>query len=187
MGSCFPTLTPSGWGTRCLCRCWILRADCALRMTAASGECAISEDVARQVLVLDNGGDHLADVFGVDDSYSFAARGGFALDDRQRNGCAVSFRGCSDIDYVAVALGGLGEVGGEEADLVEDTLHDGVQAACADVFCRLVDAEGEAGYLFEGLGGEFELQSLGFEQSRVLLGQRGLWLLQDADEVFYCE
>ena len=80
-------------------------------------------------------------------------------------------------------LCGLHEVRGLEADLVEDALEDGVEAAGADVFGGFVDAEGELGHFGDGFGGEFELEALGFEQRGGLLDERGFGLGEDADEV----
>src|SRR5579862_6611930 len=76
------------------------------------------QNVARQVLILDDGRHHLADVFRVDDSDLFAAVGSFAFDDGQRRGSSVVVGAGGDVDDIALILGGFGEVGGEEADLV---------------------------------------------------------------------
>ncbi len=49
-------------------------------VTSGARACRL-EDVAAQVLVLDDGRDLLADVLGVDDDNFFGAGGGLALDD----------------------------------------------------------------------------------------------------------
>jgi hypothetical protein len=73
--------------------------------------------------------------------------------------------------------------GNVEADLVEHALHDGVQAARADVLGRLVDRKANCAISSRAPRGELELQAFGLEQRRVLLGQRRLGLGEDAQEV----
>ena len=59
-----------------------------------------------------------------------------------------------------------------------------MEAARADVFGLLVDADGVARDRVYGVFGEFEFDALGFEQGLVLLDERVLRLGQDALEVF---
>ena len=40
-----------------------------------------SEDIAREIVVLDDGSDLLPHVLGIDDNHLFPARGGLTLDD----------------------------------------------------------------------------------------------------------
>ena len=79
------------------------------------------------------------------------------------------------------------QVGALEGDLLQHLLHDGVQAAGADVLGALVDAGGEAGDLFERVVGEHQLDPLGFQQRRALLDERVFRLREDADEVRLAE
>src|SRR5262249_154526 len=78
-------------------------------------------------------------------------------------------------------------VRGLKADFVEHALHDGMEAAGADVFSAFVHAEREVRDFFERVGGEFEFHALGFQQGGVLLGERRLGLGEDLDEVIHGE
>ena len=114
-----------------------------------------------QVLVLDDRGDLLAHVLGVDDDDLLDACGGLALDDGQGRRGYLRLGGerrgdvhlADDAFFGDLGARALEEVGGLEADLVEHALHDGVQAARADVLGGLVDAEGELRHLLRGLRG----------------------------------
>ena len=75
------------------------------------------------------------------------------------------------------------QVGAFEGDLLEQLFHDGVQPARADVLGGLVDAGGELGDVFQRVVGEDQADAFGFEQRRVLLDQRVLRFLEDADEI----
>src|SRR6185437_12237483 len=81
----------------------------------------------------------------------------------------------------------LGQVGSEEADLVQHALHYCVQAAGSDVLRGLVDAEGELRHFLKRLGSELELETFGVQESGVLAGERRLGLGEDADEVLDCK
>ena len=83
-----------------------------------------------------------------------------------RSRSASSHVGCVYLELLSFFLGS------GEADLVQHALHDGVQAAGADVFRAFIHAEGEAGDLFERVGRELQLHSFGFEQRDVLPDQR---------------
>ena len=52
---------------------------------------------------------------------------------------------------------------------------------------RLVHLRGELRHLFQRVVGEDQLDAFGLEQRRVLLGQRVLRLLQNADEILHGE
>src|ERR1035438_3932160 len=80
-----------------------------------------------------------------------------------------------------------GDVGSEEAYIFKYTLHDGVKAAGTDVFCLLVHLEGELGHLAQCLGSELEAYAFGLKQRGVLLGERGLGLGENAQEIVYGE
>src|SRR2546423_3894727 len=78
----------------------------------------------------------------------------------------------------------LFEVWAEEAYLVEDFLHDRVEAARADVLGLLVDADREARDRIHGVLREVQLYAFGFQKRLVLFDQGVLRLSQDALEVF---
>ena len=80
----------------------------------------------------------------------------------------------------------LGELRRVERDLVEQLLHDGVQAARADVLGALVDDRREVGDALDGAGRE-RASTPSVESSAVLLDERALRLGQDADEVLAAE
>src|SRR6185312_467242 len=141
------------------------------------------QNVSRQVLILDDGCDHLAHVFGVDDGDLFLACRGLALGDGQRDG-GSEVGGSGNLQAAFFILGpGLGQVGSEEADLVQHALHDCVQAAGSDVLRGFVDAEGELRHFLQCLGSELKLESFSVQQSGVLAGERRLGLGEDADEI----
>ena len=54
-------------------------------------------------------------------------------------------------------------------------------------FGALVDLRGEFRHLFQRVVGESQLDALGLQQRRVLLGQRVLRLFQNADEIRFGE
>ena len=62
-----------------------------------------------------------------------------------------------------------------------------MQAARADVFGRLIHLGGETRDFLQRVIGEIELDPLGFEQRRVLLGERVLRLFEDADKIVHGE
>jgi hypothetical protein len=76
-----------------------------------------------------------------------------------------SARDVVGVDYLVLRL----KVWAEEAYLVQDLLHDRVQASRADVLGLLVDADGEAREGVDGVFREVKLDAFGFEQSLVLL------------------
>src|ERR1035437_9410388 len=79
----------------------------------------------------------------------------------------------------------LFHVGSLEADLIQHTLHDGMQTACADVLRSLVDFKSEVRDFRQCFRSELQLQPFGVEQRNVLLGERRLRLGEDLDEVFH--
>src|ERR1035437_4374793 len=79
--------------------------------------------------------------------------------------------------------GFLLQVGAFEGDFLQHLLHDGVQAARADVLGAFVDLGGELRHLCQRVVGQDQFDAFGFEQRGVLLGQRVFRLLQDADEI----
>src|SRR6266851_5248286 len=109
------------------------------------------QDVAAQVLVLDDVRELLGDVSGI---------------------------------YLHILLF---EVGRFKRDFVENFFKNGVQTAGADVFGLLVHAGGEARNGGDGVLGDVELDSFGFQQRDVLLDQRVLRLRQNADEIFFLQ
>ena len=74
--------------------------------------------------------------------------------------------------------------GASKLMIVEHLLHDGVQAARADVLGPFIHLEGEVRHFLERFRSELQLQSFSIEQRRVLLGQRRLRLGENLDEVF---
>ena len=70
-----------------------------------------------------------------------------------------------------------------EAELFQQSFHDGVQSPGADVLARLVDLKSVFGQRLDGLGLEHQLDPLGAQQGTVLLGQGAVGLGQDAHEI----
>src|SRR5438874_3982859 len=87
------------------------------------------------------------------------------------------------VDYKFVLLL-FGELRSGEAELIEHALHDGMQAACANILSRFIHPKGKVGNLVERLARELQVDAFRFEQRRVLLHQRRLRLGEDLDEVF---
>ena len=55
-----------------------------------------------------------------------------------------------------------------ETDLVQQPLHDGVQAASADIFRLLIDLRGKVCDCVDGVGREIKLDTFGLHQRAVL-------------------
>src|SRR5207244_7847429 len=106
-----------------------------------------SQNVAAEVLVLNDLGQLLLDVSGVD------------------------------------AHGLLLEIRSFERDLIQKLFHDGMQAPRADILGLLVDRCRQLRDFLQRIIRKRQLDALGLEQGRVLLYQRALRLLQNADEV----
>ena len=81
----------------------------------------------------------------------------------------------------------LGQVRPLEGDLVEQLLHHGVEPTRADVLGALVDDRRKVGDAVNRIGGERQLDPLGFHERRVLLDQRAARLGQDPDELVPAE
>ena len=105
-------------------------------------------------------------------SWYGSGRGRFVLD------------GLGERGGLFVVGGAARHIGREEAHVFEHALHDGVQAARADVLGLLVDLEGKLGHLAQRIGRELEANAFGLKQRGVLLGKRGLGLGENAQEIF---
>jgi len=81
-------------------------------------------------------------------------------------------------DHVLVA-----HLRGVEGELVEQAFEDGVEAPRADVLGAIVDRLGHGRDLVDGLVAHLDLESLGFEQRRVLADERVLRFGEDAHHV----
>src|SRR5262249_25527040 len=79
------------------------------------------------------------------------------------------------------------QVGTFEGDLLQQLLENRVQPPRADILGRFVHARGKGGDLLNGVVGERELDALSVEQRLILLDQRVLGLLQDANKVGFVE
>ena len=90
---------------------------------------------------------------------------------------------------VGVYVGGVygdgvaGFFGGVEGDVVEEAFEDGLEAACADVFDRVIDLDGEIREAVYGAFVEGEGDVFSGHESFVLLDQAGFRLDQNAAHI----
>ena len=87
-------------------------------------------------------------------------------------------------DVHGVHLDGLLlEVGTVEGNILQQFFENGVETARADVLGGFIHPRGEAGDLLQRVLGKGELDAFGIEQRLILLDQRVLGLLENADEI----
>src|SRR5665213_3667624 len=150
------------------------------------------QNIARQVLILDDRGYLLANIFRVDDDDLLHAVPRLPFDHRERRSWFFAFfERCRSANLAYNTLFGhfgawaLEQVRGLEADLVQHPFENRMQPPSPNVFSSFVHFKGKLRHLRDGLLGELELHALGLEQGRGLLDQRRLRLGQDAYKVVH--
>ena len=113
-----------------------------------------------------------------------------ALEDRVSQDVSAEVLILDDIGQLLLHVGGiyahgfLFQVRPLKRNLVQEFFHNGMQPSCSDVFGGFVHRRGKLGDFLERFIGEGQLDAFRLEQRDILLYQRALGLLQDADKIF---